>query len=69
MPQVDIEVPETVIEIDIQVWCGGCGAGLCHQAQACGHMGISVEPCEQCLTKAKDDGYAEGYNKGCGEVV
>lgn len=69
MPLVDIDVPETVIEADIQVWCGGCGAGLCHQAQASGHMGVSVEPCERCLATARDDGYAKGYDAAYEEQV
>lgn len=42
------------------VYCATCGAGLCNQTSVNG-PDISVEVCQACLTKAKDEGYDEGY--------
>lgn len=64
MPTIDIDVPETTLEVDIEVWCLQCGAGLCHVAKACGHHGISVEPCKQCMAQAREGSYNEGYDAG-----
>ena len=55
----------TSIDIDIQIYCGGCGAGLCHQTHdsSSRHRGrepsFTVEPCEACVNAARNEGYDE----------
>lgn len=57
------------IEVDIEIFCGGCGEGICNNAdggrtrnrqQPC----FTVNPCEKCLDNAKKEGEKEGYNEG-----
>ena len=54
------------ISFEIEVFCS-CGHGLCGPSKGgIGRRGIpyvTVEPCERCLTKAKDEGYDEGAEK------
>ena len=55
------------IEVDIEIFCAGCGAGLCKQATATRtaykqQPAFQVEPCETCLDVAKQQGYDEGVN-------
>ena len=48
--------------IEFEIWCS-CGNGLCNQTRDV-KGGISVEPCENCLENAKDEGYNTGYKEG-----
>ena len=51
------------IEVEIEIWCS-CGEGLCNQTTL--HRtgrGFEVEPCEKCLSQAKQDGYEEAKNE------
>jgi len=59
------------IEVNIEIYCTGCGAGICSNAtatqvrrQPC----FQVEPCEKCMGKAeaagREEGYKEGYEAG-----
>lgn len=53
------------IDLEIEVWCS-CGEGLCNQSTGgSGRRGphITVEPCEKCLSRARNDGYDEGYEE------
>jgi len=56
------------ITIDVEIYCGTCGAGLCSQSTTrtsrFGQRGIDVEACQACLEKAKSAGYDEGYEAG-----
>lgn len=50
--------------IEVEVWCS-CGNGLCNQSTTERRgKGIVVEPCPDCLEKARDEGYAKGYDNG-----
>ena len=51
--------------LEFEVWCS-CGNGLCGQTKDI-KGGISVEPCEKCLDKARGEGRDEGYNEGRNE--
>jgi len=66
------------ITVDVEVFCGKCGAGLCKNSSAedkSGYSGtshsITVDPCEACLETSKDEGEQEGdtdgYNRGYAE--
>ena len=53
-----------MVSVEIQVWCGTCGAGLCNQTTehtGRGGPGVDVEVCEKCVGVARDSGYNEGY--------
>lgn len=58
MPTVTAEV-----DMEIAVWCGRCGAGLCIQSSGNG-AGITVDPCEQCLETERAEGYEAGNEDG-----
>jgi hypothetical protein len=58
-----------VFEVEFEVYCSKCGAGLCNQTKtenaSYSYSGtrmarLEVEPCENCLKEAKDEGYEEG---------
>lgn len=54
------------IAVDVSIYCS-CGEGLCNQSTpGSNRQGafITVEPCQKCLGKAKDDGKDEGYQQG-----
>lgn len=62
------------ISVDVEIWCS-CNEGLCHQSSSNrvsygGHAspGITVEPCEKCLDKAREEGYAKGFDEGLKEA-
>ena len=62
-------MPDVRFEVDIQVHCS-CGKGLCNQSDG-GEGEVTVTPCEDCLSEAKDEGHAEGYYEGkleCEEI-
>lgn len=53
------------ITMDIEVWCGGCGEGICHLAVGRRRPGeIDVSPCAICLERAKTEAYDYGFDKG-----
>jgi 2-polyprenyl-3-methyl-5-hydroxy-6-metoxy-1,4-benzoquinol methylase len=60
MPSVTQDVEVT---IDFEVWCGTCGAGLCHQTHE-RSGGITVDACEACIEEAKNSARSEGYDEG-----
>lgn len=52
------------VECEFEVFCGGCGAGLCGnctegKTPRRGMSFISVNPCEKCLETARDEGRNE----------
>ncbi|HAX99315.1 MAG TPA: hypothetical protein DCY12_10630 [Candidatus Atribacteria bacterium] len=53
-------------EISIEVYCS-CGNGLCHQTKCKRYGQIIIEPCEDCLKKAKEEGHEEGYEQALKE--
>jgi hypothetical protein len=63
-------MPEFEVNVVFDVYCS-CGAALCNQSSTQdyrrGHGGtprsLTVEPCQSCLDRIKDEGYDEGYTK------
>lgn len=51
------------VTVDIQIYCSGCGAGICSNATG-GNGRFDIEPCERCLEAAKKEGLDEGYDNG-----
>lgn len=65
---------EDEVEVEFEVFCARCGAGLCNQSEGGNTNGrrfpyVSVEPCNNCLESAKDDGYYKGYSEGYEEAM
>lgn len=59
-------MPELAFEFE--VYCP-CGTGLCNQTiegrtPGRGMPFITVEPCSDCIARARDEGYSEGYDVG-----
>ena len=53
------------ISVDIQIWCGTCGDGLCNQtSESPRGGGFDVNVCETCKDNALDEGHNKGYDKG-----
>lgn len=58
------------IAIDVQVWCAGCGAGLCNETEVktlgtrTNEPHFHVQPCSVCLETARDEGDDTGYTRG-----
>ena len=68
MPSFTAEVTATA-DVDFEVYCGECGAGLCSQSKATDSVGrrwarVTVMPCKSCLKEAHDEGCDEGYDEG-----
>jgi hypothetical protein len=57
------EVDMPTMQVDFEVWCNECGAGLCNVTTVDG-TSIKVDPCEKCLAAARDEGHGEGYERG-----
>jgi len=54
------------LELEFEVFCGGCGTGLCNNATEGSNnhsQYISVDPCENCLATAREEGKTEGYEE------
>lgn len=54
------------LELDFEVFCSFCGAGLCNNSTEGRNnhsQYISLEPCGDCLEKAREEGRDEGYNQ------
>lgn len=62
MPNVNFDITASV-----EVWCGGCGTGLCGNATAVDYKGVTVEPCPACLQAEYDRGYDAGHDDGFAE--
>ena len=68
MPSFTVEVT-AIADVNFEVYCGKCGAGLCNQSNGIDSSGrrwakVEVMPCESCLEDAKSDGYSAGYDEG-----
>jgi len=70
MPTFLVEPPE--FEFEFEVYCGRCGSGMCHLADAdYQHRRdprITIEPCEKCLEASKEEGYDKGYKDGLAQA-
>ena len=60
------------ISVDVEVYCS-CGEGLCRQTtsgqtRGRGQPFFEVQPCENCLEKARDEGKDKGYREGYDEA-
>lgn len=59
------------IEVNIELYCATCGAGLCSNATATEKRGqpcFQVEACDRCVLRASDKGFEEGHEKGYEEA-
>ena len=52
------------ITVNVELYCAYCGAGICNNgSERRDGRGLDIEPCDNCLSKEYDKGYAEGYAK------
>lgn len=56
------------ITVNIEVYCGKCGAGLCHGTEFVTtrlrqEPSFRVQPCEKCMEESREEGYAAGYQE------
>jgi len=71
MPEFDAEVTTTV-SVEFEVYCS-CGEGLCLQSTTRNSRNrnvpqVVVEPCQKCISNAKETGYDDGYQNGYEEA-
>lgn len=55
------------LELDFEVFCASCGAGLCGNCKegktpTRGMPYIQVDPCEKCSQRQYDEGYEKGVD-------
>jgi hypothetical protein len=60
---VEVEVRGEV-DIDFEVFCGTCGAGLCNQTDTRksygrGILQVTVDACQKCMDRVRDEAYDE----------
>jgi molecular chaperone GrpE (heat shock protein) len=56
-------------EVEFEVFCDACGAGICHQAEGRNSRTrnapqVTVQPCDTCMEKAKEKARQEGFDEG-----
>lgn len=59
------------VEVEFQIWCDECGAGLCHTvrpAEQKGNGHFYIAPCKACIEEAKKEGHDEGFEAGLKEA-
>lgn len=62
-------MPEFTINVEFEVFCAKCSAGLCNES-ATGQTFrraqnyVQVGPCETCLDAAREEGHADGFDEG-----
>lgn len=56
------------IEVSIELYCGGCGGGICHNANVSSkhsnRPAFTVDPCEKCMERSDQEGYDRGFKEG-----
>ena len=55
------------IEVNIELYCAQCGAGICGLGVATITRGVPsfrIDPCEKCIGKADEKGYDRGWDEG-----
>ncbi len=60
------------VEVEFEVYCGECGAGICHLSDgSSGRKGpvVTVTPCDKCMARKYDEGYDKGHDDGRAEAI
>lgn len=53
------------VTVDVELYCGQCGAAICHLGSGRRNSNIiDVDPCDNCLKDAEQQGYDQGYSDG-----
>lgn len=56
------------LEVEFETRCGKCGVTLdVTVTQKNGSTVLLIDPCSSCVRDARDDGEADGYERGCAE--
>lgn len=45
-----------IIEVEFEVWCATCGAGLCNATTVDQNYHVRVDACPDCLLNAREEG-------------
>lgn len=58
-------MPNFNIEVEVEIFCEECGAGLCNQSTGGNsknrnQFSVQVSPCEKCMQKEYDKGFRVG---------
>lgn len=64
MPEIEVN-----IEVNIELYCDTCGAGICSLATATKTRNrqepcFLIKACETCMKKSRQEGYDDGYVDG-----
>lgn len=68
MPSFNVDAN---IDVEFEVYCGTCGAGLCGQSDAReGRRGprVDVEACEKCTKAAREEGAEDAWDEANTEI-
>jgi hypothetical protein len=60
MPTFENVAVETSIDVDFEVYCGTCGAGLCsvsdtRKSNNRGYLQVTVDACPDCMKEKEDE--------------
>ena len=58
------------IDVEFEAVCAKCGGPMGSNVDMRSDLNpwmpqIMIEPCEKCLSEANNEGYKDGYNRGC----
>lgn len=73
MPSFSATIPSVDVDVDFEVFCGTCGAGLCNDTET-GNTNrrrmpyVHVKPCGDCMEKEYARGHEAGYNEATSEL-
>ena len=60
---------ESDVQIEFEVFCADCGAGLCGSTTVKRGTIVEVSPCSDCMKKAQEVSYSSGYDAGYNDAV
>jgi RNase P subunit RPR2 len=72
----DVRIKQEIeidVDIDFEVYCEKCGAGICNNANTRssykrGMAQVTITPCENCLKNAYEEGKQEGHDEAKNEI-
>lgn len=62
-------IKQVPVDLDFEVFCGECGAGICHlttthSKSSSKYPKIAVGLCEACIDRIRDEAYDCGFAEG-----
>lgn len=65
-------MPTINADIEFEVFCASCGAGLCGNTDVYEYRGnhqLKITPCSKCLDNSEESGYEKGKKDGYDERI